>query len=163
AVLTSWASRARPERGSRPSRTGSRRGSVRAASAWASSRSTRRARSAGAPCSAIASGCRRTSWTPGSSSGASPAAAAMAASIARATRDGIRLLDAYGMEHVIVETVGVGQTELAVMRLADTTVVVLVPEAGDAVQVMKAGLLEIADVFVVNKADREGADRMQSE
>ena len=83
--------------------------------------------------------------------------------IARATRDVIRLLDAYGMEHVIVETVGVGQTELAVMRLADTTVVVLVPEAGDAVQVMKAGLLEIADVFVVNKADREGADRMQSE
>ena len=83
--------------------------------------------------------------------------------VARATRDVIRLLDAYGMEYVIVETVGVGQTELAVMRLADTTVVVLVPEAGDAVQVMKAGLLEIADLFVVNKADRDGADRMQSE
>src|SRR5262245_3036118 len=83
--------------------------------------------------------------------------------IARATRDVIRLLDAYGMEHVIVETVGVGQTELAVMRLADTTVVVLVPEAGDAIQVMKAGLLEIADLFVVNKADREGAERMQGE
>src|SRR5262245_21681313 len=83
--------------------------------------------------------------------------------IARATRDVIRLLDAYGMEHVIVETVGVGQTELAIVRLADTTLVVLVPEDGDAVQVMKAGLLEIADVFVVNKADREGAVRMQSE
>ncbi|HLY36502.1 MAG TPA: methylmalonyl Co-A mutase-associated GTPase MeaB [Candidatus Binatia bacterium] len=83
--------------------------------------------------------------------------------VARATRDVIRLLDAYGMEYVIVETVGVGQTELAVMRLADTTVVVLVPEAGDAVQVMKAGLLEIADLFVVNKADRDGADRIQSE
>ncbi|HJQ83491.1 MAG TPA: methylmalonyl Co-A mutase-associated GTPase MeaB [Candidatus Binatia bacterium] len=83
--------------------------------------------------------------------------------VARATRDVIRLLDAYGMERILVETVGVGQTELEVMRLADTTVVVLVPEAGDAVQVMKAGLLEIADLFVVNKADREGADRMQSE
>ena len=83
--------------------------------------------------------------------------------VARATRDIIRVLDAFGMDHVLVETVGVGQTELDVMRLADTTVVVLVPEAGDAVQVMKAGLLEIADVFVVNKADRDGADRMRSE
>ncbi len=83
--------------------------------------------------------------------------------VARATRDVIRLLDAYGAGTILVETVGVGQTELDVMRLADTTLVVLVPEAGDAVQVMKAGLLEIADVFVVNKADREGADRMQSE
>ena len=83
--------------------------------------------------------------------------------VARATRDVTRLLDAFGMEQVIVETVGVGQTELDVMRLADTTVVVLVPEAGDAVQVMKAGLLEIADVFVVNKADRDGAERMKSE
>jgi LAO/AO transport system kinase len=83
--------------------------------------------------------------------------------IARATRDVIRLLDAFGVDVVLVETVGVGQTELDVMRLADTTVVVLVPEAGDAVQVMKAGLLEIADVFVVNKADREGADRMHAE
>src|SRR5947209_8431491 len=77
--------------------------------------------------------------------------------VARPTRDVIRLLDAYGMDRVLVETVGVGQTELDVMRLADTTVVVLVPEAGDAVQVMKAGLLEIADLFLVNKADREGA------
>ena len=83
--------------------------------------------------------------------------------VARATRDVIRLLDAYGMDVILVETVGVGQTELAVVRLADTTVVVLVPEAGDAVQVMKAGLLEIADLFLVNKADREGAERMQSE
>jgi len=83
--------------------------------------------------------------------------------VARATRDVTRMLDAFGMEQVIVETVGVGQTELDVMRLADTTVVVLVPEAGDAVQVMKAGLLEIADVFVVNKADRDGAERMKSE
>jgi LAO/AO transport system kinase len=83
--------------------------------------------------------------------------------VARSTRDVIRLLEAYGMGTVIVETVGVGQTELDVMRLADTTLVVLVPEAGDAVQVMKAGLLEIADVFLVNKADRPGADRMKAE
>ncbi len=83
--------------------------------------------------------------------------------VARATRDVIRLLDAFGMDTILVETVGVGQTELDIMRLADTTVVVLVPEAGDAVQVMKAGLLEIADLFVVNKADRDGADRMKAE
>src|SRR5215470_14008427 len=83
--------------------------------------------------------------------------------IPRAARDVVRLLDAFGMDDVLIETVGVGQTELDIMRLADTVVVVLVPEAGDAVQVMKAGLLEIADVFVVNKADRDGAVRMQSE
>ena len=81
----------------------------------------------------------------------------------RAARDVVRLLDAFGMDVVLVETVGVGQTELDVMRLADSIVVVLVPEAGDTVQVMKAGLLEIADVFVVNKADRDGALRMVSE
>jgi LAO/AO transport system kinase len=83
--------------------------------------------------------------------------------IPRATRDIVRLLDAFGHDVVLVETVGVGQTELDIMRLADTVVVVLVPEAGDAVQVMKAGLLEIADVFVVNKSDREGADRLEQE
>jgi LAO/AO transport system kinase len=81
----------------------------------------------------------------------------------RAARDVVRLLDAFGMDVILVETVGVGQTELDVMRLADSIVVVLVPEAGDTVQVMKAGLLEIADVFVVNKADRDGAVRMASE
>jgi LAO/AO transport system kinase len=74
-----------------------------------------------------------------------------------------RLLDAFGKDLVIVETVGVGQNEFDVMRLAQTVVVVLVPEAGDTVQTMKAGLLEIADVFVVNKADREGADRIKAE
>ncbi len=83
--------------------------------------------------------------------------------LARATRHVVRLLDAFGKEFVIIETVGVGQTELDIARLADTTVVVLVPEAGDTVQAMKAGLLEIADVFVVNKADREGADRIKTE
>jgi len=83
--------------------------------------------------------------------------------LARATRDVARLLDASGKDFVLVETVGVGQTELDIMELAETTIVVMVPEAGDTVQVMKAGLLEIADVFVVNKADREGADRMTGE
>jgi LAO/AO transport system kinase len=83
--------------------------------------------------------------------------------LARATRDVAQLLDAFGKDFIVVETVGVGQTELDVMRLADTTVVVLVPEAGDTVQTMKAGLLEIADAFVVNKADREGALRIKTE
>ena len=83
--------------------------------------------------------------------------------LARAGRDVSRLFDAFGKDVVIIETVGVGQTELDIMEVADTVIVVLVPEAGDTVQVMKAGLLEIADVFVVNKADREGALRMRTE
>jgi LAO/AO transport system kinase len=83
--------------------------------------------------------------------------------LARATRDMTRLLEAYGKDVIIVETVGVGQSELDIMRLAHTVVVVLVPEAGDTIQAMKAGLLEIADVFVVNKSDREGAERIKSE
>ncbi|MBI3781873.1 MAG: methylmalonyl Co-A mutase-associated GTPase MeaB [Deltaproteobacteria bacterium] len=83
--------------------------------------------------------------------------------LARATRNLARLLDAFGKQFILIETVGVGQTELDVMRIADTTVVVLVPEAGDTVQTMKAGLLEVADVFVVNKADREGASRIKTE
>jgi len=83
--------------------------------------------------------------------------------LARATRNVAQLFDAFGKQFVIVETVGVGQTELDVMRIADTTIVVLVPEAGDTVQTMKAGLLEIADIFVVNKADREGAMRIKAE
>ena len=80
--------------------------------------------------------------------------------LARATGDVLRLFDAYGMDVVIIETVGVGQTELDIVDLADTTLVILVPEAGDTVQTMKAGLMEIADLFVVNKADRDGADKM---
>ncbi|HVP15029.1 MAG TPA: methylmalonyl Co-A mutase-associated GTPase MeaB [Terriglobales bacterium] len=69
------------------------------------------------------------------------------------------VLDAAGFRRILIETVGVGQSELEVAQTADTTVVVLVPESGDAVQAMKAGLMEIADLFVINKADREGADR----
>ena len=73
------------------------------------------------------------------------------------------VMDAYGFDRILIETVGVGQSELEVIRVADTTVVVLVPESGDGIQVMKAGLMEIADVFVVNKADRPGADRLRQE
>src|SRR5216110_3117233 len=83
--------------------------------------------------------------------------------LARATGDTIKLLAAAGYAWVLVETVGVGQTELDIMELADTTVVVLVPESGDAIQTMKAGLMEAADVFVVNKADRAGAPALMAE
>jgi GTPase len=76
--------------------------------------------------------------------------------LALATREAIRLLGAFGFEPVILETVGVGQSELEVAAVADTTVVVLTPNLGDGVQMIKAGILEIADVFVVNKADLEG-------
>jgi LAO/AO transport system kinase len=83
--------------------------------------------------------------------------------LSRATKDVSKLLDASGRDYILVETVGVGQTELDVMGATDTVIVALVPEAGDGVQVMKAGLMEIADIFVVNKADRDGAARMQTE
>ena len=75
----------------------------------------------------------------------------------------MRVLDAAGVDVIIVETAGVGQTELDIMHTVDSVVVVVVPEAGDAIQTMKAGLLEIADVFVVNKADRPGAKRMAND
>lgn len=68
------------------------------------------------------------------------------------------VLDAAGMDYIIIETVGVGQSELDIAQTADTVIVVLVPESGDAVQAMKAGLMEIADIFVLNKSEREGAD-----
>ncbi len=83
--------------------------------------------------------------------------------LARATGDVIKLLDAFGFDWIIIETVGVGQTELDIIKQADTTVVALVPESGDSIQAMKAGLMEVADVFVVNKADREGADALMAE
>jgi LAO/AO transport system kinase len=83
--------------------------------------------------------------------------------ISRATREVVKLFDAFGMEEIIVETVGVGQTELDIMEIVDTTVVIVTPESGDAIQTLKAGILEIADVFVVNKADRDGAPMMQAE
>ena len=80
--------------------------------------------------------------------------------VPRMVKGVVRLLEASGKDVALVETVGVGQTELDVMGVADTVVVALVPEAGDAVQTLKAGLMEIADVFVVNKADRPGAQQM---
>src|SRR3954462_6754559 len=73
------------------------------------------------------------------------------------------VLDAFGTDRVIIETVGVGQSELDVSRNADSTVVVLVPESGDSIQTLKAGLMEVADVFVVNESDRSGADRLRHE
>ncbi len=73
------------------------------------------------------------------------------------------IMDAYGMDMIIFETVGVGQSEIEIVEHADTTVVVLVPESGDGVQAMKAGLMEIADVFVINKSDREQADYIKRE
>jgi len=83
--------------------------------------------------------------------------------LSRATKEIIKLYDAFGIEIIIIETVGVGQTELDIIKLADTVIVILVPEAGDVVQTLKAGLMEIADIFIVNKADREGADRLSKE
>ena len=71
-----------------------------------------------------------------------------------------RALDAAGYDVVLVETVGVGQTELGIMGVADTVAVALIPEAGDSIQALKAGVMEIADLYVVNKADRDGADQM---
>lgn len=79
--------------------------------------------------------------------------------LARATGDMVKVLDAAGFPVILVETVGTGQSEVDIMRLAHTTVVVLAPGLGDDIQVIKAGILEIGDIFVVNKADREGADR----
>ena len=83
--------------------------------------------------------------------------------LSRTTKGIIQLFDASGRDFVLIETVGVGQTELSVKEIADTTVVVLVPESGDAIQTMKAGLMEIADIFVVNKSDREGAEIILTE
>ncbi|MFQ5772316.1 MAG: methylmalonyl Co-A mutase-associated GTPase MeaB [bacterium] len=77
--------------------------------------------------------------------------------------DAADILDAFGKDFIILETVGVGQSELDVVEVADTTLVVLVPESGDAIQAMKAGLMEIADLFIINKSDREGSERAVQE
>jgi len=83
--------------------------------------------------------------------------------LAATTRDVADVLDAFGFDRILIETVGVGQSELDIARAADSCVVVLVPESGDSIQTMKAGLMEIADLFVINKADRPGADRLRHE
>jgi LAO/AO transport system kinase len=83
--------------------------------------------------------------------------------ISSATRTVADVLDAFGFDRIIMETVGVGQSELDIARAADTTVVILVPESGDSIQALKAGLMEIADIFIVNKADRPGAERVRND
>ena len=83
--------------------------------------------------------------------------------LSAATRETCDVLDAFGIDRILIETVGVGQSELDVARTADTCLVVLVPESGDSIQTLKAGIMEIADVFTVNKADRPGADRLRNE
>jgi LAO/AO transport system kinase len=83
--------------------------------------------------------------------------------LATTTEEVCDVLAAFGFERILIETVGVGQTELDIARTAETTALVLVPESGDAIQTLKAGVMEVADVFVVNKADRPGAEKLQRE
>lgn len=83
--------------------------------------------------------------------------------LSRNTKDAIHLIDAAGFDVILIETVGVGQSELDIMHTADTTMVVLTPGAGDTVQAFKAGIMEIADIFIINKADLSGADKLQAE
>lgn len=83
--------------------------------------------------------------------------------VATTTHEVCDVLDAFGFERILIETVGVGQAELAVTTSADTSILVLVPESGDGVQALKAGIMEAADVFIVNKADRPGAERVKQE
>lgn len=83
--------------------------------------------------------------------------------LAMATEEVADVLDAFGFDRILIETVGVGQTELDIARTAESTVLVLVPESGDAIQTLKAGVMEIADIYAVNKSDRPGADRLRQE
>jgi LAO/AO transport system kinase len=83
--------------------------------------------------------------------------------LSRKTADTVKLLDASGKDVVFVETVGVGQSEVDIVKAADTTIVVLVPGLGDDIQAIKAGILEIGDIFVINKADRDGVDKLNTE
>jgi LAO/AO transport system kinase len=83
--------------------------------------------------------------------------------VSRATPQALRVLDAAGCDVILVETVGVGQSEVEIARLADTTIVLVAPGMGDGIQAAKAGILEIGDVYVVNKADRDGAEQVRRE
>lgn len=83
--------------------------------------------------------------------------------LSKKTADAVKLMDAFGMDLIIIETVGVGQSEVDIVKSADTTLVVLVPGLGDDIQAIKAGILEIGDVFAINKADRDGCDRLNVE
>src|SRR5213079_3023750 len=83
--------------------------------------------------------------------------------LATTTEEVADLLEAFGFERILIETVGVGQTELDVARTAESTVLVLVPESGDGIQTLKAGVMEIADIYVINKSDRPGAEKLRQE
>jgi LAO/AO transport system kinase len=83
--------------------------------------------------------------------------------LATTTREVCDVLDAFGFDRILVETVGVGQSELTITAAADTALLVLVPESGDGIQVLKAGVMEVADIYAINKADRPGADRLKTE
>lgn len=83
--------------------------------------------------------------------------------LSKATADTIKILDAFGKDFILIETVGVGQDEVDIVKTADTTLLISVPGLGDEIQALKAGIMEIGDVFAVNKADREGADRLVAE
>ena len=82
--------------------------------------------------------------------------------LSKKTNDAADILSAAGYDHIIIETVGVGQSELDIANAADTTIVVIVPESGDSIQAMKAGLMEIADFYVINKSDRPGSENLES-
>lgn len=83
--------------------------------------------------------------------------------LSRATADTVKILDAFGKDFILIETVGVGQDEVDIAKTADTTLLISVPGLGDEIQALKAGIMEIGDIFVVNKCDREGADRLVTE
>ena len=83
--------------------------------------------------------------------------------LATTTEEVADVLDAFGFDRILIETVGVGQTELDVAATAETTVLVLVPESGDGIQTLKAGVMEIAELYVINKSDRPGADKLKQE
>jgi LAO/AO transport system kinase len=82
--------------------------------------------------------------------------------LARATKDAVRICDAFGFDVIIIETVGVGQSELDIMKIVDTTAVVLTPNSGDVLQIFKAGIMEIADLYVINKADLHGVGKLRA-
>lgn len=83
--------------------------------------------------------------------------------LSRATKDAVRICDAYGFDVILVETVGVGQSELDIMKIADTTAVVLTPNSGDVMQIFKAGIMEIADLYIINKADLPGFGKLKAQ
>lgn len=83
--------------------------------------------------------------------------------LSKAAHDAVRILDIFGMDYIFIETVGVGQSEVDIIKLADTVVMVMVPGLGDDIQAIKAGIMEIGDVFAINKSDREGAERTATE